>query len=162
MVGSDALLLENIYLSYLEFFWMGDWCWERFKAGGEGDDRGWDAWTASLTWWTWVWASSESWWWTGKPGMLQSTGLQSQTWLSDWTELNLDGKFDSLPPFIYSVHHLYQYGLTSIYFMPWVLIQILLYFSLKLLQPGSLGGFSMAPMLFPLACLINFLLLFWD
>ena len=39
------------------------WCWERLKAGGEGDDRGWDGWTASLTWWTWVWASSESWWW---------------------------------------------------------------------------------------------------
>ena len=43
---------------------------------------------ASLTQWTWVWVSSESWCWTGKPGVLQSTGLQSQTWLSNWTELN--------------------------------------------------------------------------
>ena len=43
---------------------------------GEGDDRGWDGWTASLTQWTWVWASSESWWWTGKSGMLQSMGSQ--------------------------------------------------------------------------------------
>ena len=43
-----------------------DWCWERFKAGGEGDDRGWDGWMASLTQWTWVWASSGSWWWTWK------------------------------------------------------------------------------------------------
>ena len=34
------------------------WCWERLKAGGEGDDRGWDGWMASLTRWTWVWASS--------------------------------------------------------------------------------------------------------
>ena len=46
------------------------WCWERLKAGGEGDDRGWDGWMASLTQWTWVWVSSGSWWWTGKPGVL--------------------------------------------------------------------------------------------
>ena len=39
-------------------------------------NRGWDGWMASLTWWTWVWASSGSWWWTGKPGVLQSMGLQ--------------------------------------------------------------------------------------
>ena len=49
---------------------------ERMKAGGEGDDRGWDGWMASLTRRTWVWASSRSWWWTGRPGMLQSMGLQ--------------------------------------------------------------------------------------
>ena len=53
-----------------------DWCWERLKAGGEGDNRGWDGWMASLTWWTWVWVSSGSWWWTGRPGMLQSVGSQ--------------------------------------------------------------------------------------
>ena len=35
--------------------WKRTWCWERLKAGGEGDDRGWDDWMASLTWWTWVW-----------------------------------------------------------------------------------------------------------
>ena len=50
--------------------WKRPWCWERLKAGGEGDDRGWDGWMASPTQWTWVWASSGSWWWTGKPGML--------------------------------------------------------------------------------------------
>ena len=44
--------------------------------GGEGDDRGWDGWMASLTWWTWVWVTSESYWWTGRPGMLQSLGSQ--------------------------------------------------------------------------------------
>ena len=48
----------------------------RLKAGGEGDDRGWDGWMASLTQWTWVWVSSGSWWWTGKPGVLQSMGSQ--------------------------------------------------------------------------------------
>ena len=56
--------------------WKRAWCWERLKSEGEGDNRGWDGWMASLTWWTWVWASSGSWWWTGKPGMLQSMGSQ--------------------------------------------------------------------------------------
>ena len=58
-----------------------------WRQGGEGDDRGWDGWMSSLTWWTWVWVSSGSWWWTGKPGVLQSMGSQSWTRLSDWTEL---------------------------------------------------------------------------
>ena len=63
------------------------WCWERLKAGGEGDDRGWDGWMASPTQWTWVWVSSGSRWWTGKPGMMQSMGLQRV--IHDWaTELN--------------------------------------------------------------------------
>ena len=48
----------------------------RLKAGGEGDNRGWDGCMASLTRWTWVWVSSGNWWWTGKPGMLQSMGSQ--------------------------------------------------------------------------------------
>ena len=67
--------------------WQRPWCWERLKAGGEGDDREWDGWMASPTWWTWVWASSGSWCWTGKPGMLQSMG--SQRVRHNWaTELN--------------------------------------------------------------------------
>ena len=63
------------------------WCWERLKAGGEGDDRGWDGWMASSTQWTWVWVNSRSWWWTGRPGVLRFMGSQSQTqlWLN-WTE----------------------------------------------------------------------------
>ena len=64
------------------------WCWERLRAGGEGDDRGWDGWMASLTRWTCIWAGSRSWWWTGKPSVLQFMRSQSQTQLSDWTELN--------------------------------------------------------------------------
>ena len=52
------------------------WCWERLKAEGEGDNRGWDGWMASPTRWTWVWVSSRSWWWTGKPGVLQSMRSQ--------------------------------------------------------------------------------------
>ena len=63
------------------------WCCEGLKAGGEGDNRGWDGWMASLTQWTWVWVNSRSWWWTGKPGVLQSMG--SQRVRHDWaTELN--------------------------------------------------------------------------
>ena len=63
------------------------WCRERLKVGGEGDDRGWDGWLASLAQWTWVWVNSGSWWWTGKPGVLQSMGSQRDG--HDWaTELN--------------------------------------------------------------------------
>ena len=59
---------------------------EKTKAGGEGDDRGWNGWMASSTQWMWVWGSSRSWWWTGKPGVLQSIGLQGVG--HDWvTEL---------------------------------------------------------------------------
>ena len=66
--------------------WKRPWCWERLKTG-EGDDRGWDGWMASPTRWTWVWASSRSWWWTGRPGVLQS--MVSQRVGRDWaTELN--------------------------------------------------------------------------
>ena len=53
------------------------WCWERLKAGEEGDNRGWDGWMASHTRWTWVWVSSGSWLRTGKPSMMLSMGLQS-------------------------------------------------------------------------------------
>ena len=64
-----------------------DWCWEGLEAGGEGDDRGWDGWMASPTWWTWVWVNSVSWWWTEGPGVLWFMG--SQRVGHDWaTELN--------------------------------------------------------------------------
>ena len=63
------------------------WCWERFKAGGEGHNKGWDGWIASPTQWTWVWASFWSWWWTGRPGGLQSMGSQ-RVGLNWVTELN--------------------------------------------------------------------------
>ena len=68
--------------------WKRLWWWEGLGSGGEGDDRGWDGWMASPTWWTWVWVNSKSCWWTGSPGVLQFMGSQSWTRLSDWTELN--------------------------------------------------------------------------
>ena len=62
------------------------WCWERLRAG-EGNDRGWDGWMTSLTQWTWVWVSFGSWWWIGRPGVLQS--MRSQRVGHNWaTELN--------------------------------------------------------------------------
>ena len=67
--------------------WKRPWCWEGLGAGGEGDDRRWDGWMASLTRWAWVWVNSGSLWWTGRPGMLRFMG--SQRVGHDWvTELN--------------------------------------------------------------------------
>ena len=67
--------------------WKRPWCWERLKAGGEGGDREWVGWMASPSRWTQLWASSGSWWWTERPGVLQSMGFQRVG--CDWaTELN--------------------------------------------------------------------------
>ena len=95
--------------SALNSHWK-DWCWSskfghlmqrtdslektlmlgKIEAGGEGDNRGSDGWIASLIQWTWVWASSESWWWAAKPGICAAVyGVtKGRTRLSDWTELN--------------------------------------------------------------------------
>ena len=70
--------------------WRRLWCWEGLGAGGKGDDRGWDSWRASPTPWTWVWVNSGSWWWTGRPGLLQFMGSKrvGHDWVTelDWTE----------------------------------------------------------------------------
>ena len=106
--------------------WKRPWSWERLKAGGEGDDRGWDGLMASLTWWTWVWASSRSWWWTGKPGVLPSIG--SQRVRHDWvTELNWT--MDS----IYSPTH-HSWGLVNIFKVSLIyIVFILVWFSRAIL-----------------------------
>ena len=85
--------------------WKRLWCWEGLGAGGEGDDRGWDGWMASLTQWMWVWVNSGSWWWTGRPGVLRFMGSQrvGHNWATelnwtDWLKLfsafiaNIDGR----------------------------------------------------------------------
>ena len=80
--------------------WKRPWRWERLKAG-EGNDRGWDGWMASLTRWSWVWASSGRWWRTGKP-VCGLNGLEfkevpgdgegqgSLEWCSPWGHKELD------------------------------------------------------------------------
>ena len=91
---SPEYSLEGLMLK-LKLQYFGHLMWrtdsleksERLEAGGEVDNRGWDGSMASPTRWTWVWVNSGSCWWTGRPGVLQSMGLQSQTQLSDWTEL---------------------------------------------------------------------------
>ena len=93
----------NIMILRLKTHWKRPWCKERLKAGGEGDDRGWDGWMASPTQWTWVWVNSGTWWWTGRPGLLQS--MWSQRVRHDWaTELNRTGSFSLLfllPPWLF-------------------------------------------------------------
>ena len=84
------LKLKLQYIGYL--IRRADWfektlMFETLKAGGEGDDRGWDGSMSSLTQWTWVWVNSGSWWWTGRPGVLRFMGLKRVR--HDWaTELN--------------------------------------------------------------------------
>ena len=75
--------------------WKRLWCWEGLGARGEGDDRGWDGWMASLTRWTWVSVNSGRWWWTGRPGVLLFMGSQrvGHDWATDliWSDLKQVG-----------------------------------------------------------------------
>ena len=100
---SPGFSLEGLMLKLkLEYFghlmtriplatWKRPWCWERLRAGGEGDSRGRDGWMASPTRWTWVWVNSRNCWWTGRSVVLRSVGSQriGHEWGTDWTELNL-------------------------------------------------------------------------
>ena len=86
------MIEHSVSLSLKELtHWKRLWCWEGLGAGGEGDDRGWDGWMASLTRWTWVQVNSGSWWWTGRPGMLRFMGSQrvGHDWATklNWAEL---------------------------------------------------------------------------
>ena len=93
--------------------WKRLWCWEGLGAGGEGDNRGWDGWMASLTRWTWVWVNSGSWWWTGRPGVLRFMGLWRVG--HDWaTELNwIDGNF--IFSFFRKFHTVLHTGCTNLH-----------------------------------------------
>ena len=100
--NSDTLATSCEELTH----WKRPWCWEGLGAGGEGYDRGWDGWMASLTQWTWVWVNSRRWWWTGRPGMLQFMG--SQRVRHDWdTELNWIKPFSQVVYFSWWSLHLY-------------------------------------------------------
>ena len=86
------------------------WCWERLRAGGEGDDKGWDGWMASPTQWTWVWASSGSWWWQGclvcySPWGCKESDMTEQL---TWTEL-IEPKYkEKIPGEVSSVQEVQQ------------------------------------------------------
>ena len=75
----------------------------------EKGTTGWDGWMASLTQWRWVWVNSGSWWWTGRPGVLQSMRSQrvGHDWALNWTDswLYLRFHFFSLLHFTYSFWH---------------------------------------------------------
>ena len=86
------------------------WCWERLKAGGEGDNRGWDGWMESPIWWTLVWVSSRSLWQIGKPGVLPSMGSQ-RVGLTEWLNWT-----DSLHNYIYI--HIYIACQTLFFWAP--------------------------------------------
>ena len=89
------------------------WCWDGLGAGGEGEDRGWDGWMASLTWWTCVWVNSGSWWWIGRPGMLRFMG--SQRVGHDWvTELNWSLWSQLFLCWIFFIFHIYHLLVTLI------------------------------------------------
>ena len=89
----EGLMLKLKLQYFGHLMWRSDSCEKTLILGKiEGrsrrDDRGWDGWMASLTQWTWVWVNTGSWWWTGRPGTLQSMSLQRDdrhTWA---TELN--------------------------------------------------------------------------
>ena len=93
--------------------WKRPWCWEGLGAGGEGDDKGWDGWMASLMRWTWVWVNSGSWWWTGRPGVLLFLGSQrvGYGWAS---ELNWTEALFLLPIALYSLAILSQFSIEVI------------------------------------------------
>ena len=89
----EGLMLKLKLQYFGHLMWRADSLEKTLILGGiggrrrRGQQRGWEGWMASMTWWTWVWASFGSWWWTGKPGVLQSMG--SQRVRHDWvTELN--------------------------------------------------------------------------
>ena len=100
---SPGCLLEGLMLKLkLQYFghlmeelthWKRLWSWEGLGAGGEGDNWEWDGWMASPTRWTRVWVNSESWWWTGRPGVLWFLGLQrvGHDWATElsWTEVKI-------------------------------------------------------------------------
>ena len=78
--------------------WKRPWCWARLKAGGEGDNRGQNGLMESPTPWTWVWASSRSWWWTGRPGVLQPMGSRrvGHNWATELINIQIE-RLEQIP-----------------------------------------------------------------
>ena len=96
---AEAEYFGHLMLTHLK----RPWCGERLRAGGEGNDRGWDGWVVSLTQWTWVWVDSRSWCWTGGPGVLRFT--RSQRVRHDWTDWTDWGRLPCLRVIIQYLEH---------------------------------------------------------
>ena len=131
------------------------WCWERLKARGGGDDRGWDGWMASPTQWTWVWVISGSWWWTGSPLVLQSMGSQrvGHDERLNWTKPNIT--------ISRSIH--VSANFTTLFFYGWVIfhfiyVQHILY---PFLLWGHLGCFCVLDVVNSAAVNIRMNVSFW-
>ena len=92
--------------------WKRLWCWEGLRAGGEGDDKRWDGWMASLTRCTWVWVNSGSWWWAGRPGVLWFRGSQRvrHDWATelDWTDCGLAWEWETTRSFNLRVFYIFM------------------------------------------------------
>ena len=94
------------------------WCWERLRAGGEGDDKGWDGWMASPTQWTWIWVNSGSWLMDSEVWHAAVHGVtKCQTGLSDWTE---HWKLQCLQPALVNRKGLILYNNTQQCFKSWM------------------------------------------
>ena len=83
-------LMLKLKLQYFSHWWEElthcerPWCWERLKAGAEGDNRGQDDWMASPTQWTWLWASSGKQWRIGKTGVRFSPCDLKESDTTEW------------------------------------------------------------------------------
>ena len=87
----EGLMLKLKFKYFGRLMWRADsfekpWMLGEIEGRRRRGWQRWDGWMASSTQWTWVWVSSGSWWWTGRPSMLQSMG--SQRVRQDWAELN--------------------------------------------------------------------------
>ena len=100
--------------------WKRPWCWGRLRAGGEGDDRGWDDWMASLTQWVWVWANSGRQERTGKPGVLYSMGSQRvrQDLATEWQQL-IPGDWSGTTWSAFPWHVNSMVSMGEIFVQPW-------------------------------------------
>ena len=130
-------------------YWKRPWCWERLKVGGEGDDRRWDGWMASLTQWTWVWVSSGSWWWTGRPGVLQSMESESDmTEQLNWTVKNAQECLPWQPEKVYKIVHTWWVVNGNDFLSPTSALQICLWAPLSCFYNNILGRCLGLPVLF--------------
>ena len=89
----EGLVLQLKFQYFGHVMWRTDsleksWYWGRLNTEREGNERGWDGWMTPPTWWTWIWAISGSWWWTGMPGVLQSMASQRfrHYWVTELTQ----------------------------------------------------------------------------